>query len=123
MVPRPAELMKWRGAFLLDVVCTPHLVLANAGDVVCVGTGESANTLQDVLGRAEAIVGLLVAERVILADDVQLVPPLGEIRQLVCELGGEQLDQFGQHVLEVADDRHVCEADLRDFCRGQRRCG
>ena len=105
------------GALLLDVVCTPHLVLANAGDVVCVGAGESANTLQDVLRRAEAIVGLFVAERVILADDVQLVPPFGEVRQLVCELGGEQVGQLGQHVLEVADDRHVCEADLRDFCR------
>ena len=68
-------------------------------------------------GGTEAVGGLLVAERVVLADDVELVPPFGEVRQLLCELGGEQLDQFGQHVLEVADDRHVCEADLRDFCR------
>ena len=105
------------GAFLLDVVCTPHLVLANAGDVVCVGAGEGTDALEDVLGGAEAVVGLLVAERVILADDVELVPPFGEVRQLLCELGGEQVGQLGQDVLEVADDRHVCEADLRDFCR------
>ena len=43
---------------LLNVVCTPHLVLTNAGDVVCVRTGQSANTLEDVFGRAETVGGL-----------------------------------------------------------------
>ena len=53
MVPRPAELMKWRGS---PAECSvhPHLVLTNAGDVVCVRTGQSANTLEDVFGRAES---------------------------------------------------------------------
>ena len=103
------------GAFLVEVVCTPHLVLANAGDVVGVGAGQGANALQHVLGRTQAVGGLLVAERVILANLVQLVPPLTQVGQLLSELGGEQLGQLGQHVLQVANDRDVSEANLGDL--------
>ena len=102
---------------LADEMCAPHLMLSHAGHVESIGAGEGAQALQYVLGGSQTIIGLGVPKGVVVLDGIKFNPPLPQIRQLVGELGGEQFIEFGEHIAQITHDRHVCEANLGDFCR------
>ncbi len=62
-VPAPPELSQALGRSNLNELRGPHLVLADAGGVHALGTGQLADALDDVLGRQQPVRGRGVAER------------------------------------------------------------
>lgn len=60
---------------MLDEVRAPHLVLSHTCHVDGVGTGNSGDTFQHILRRAQAVVSLNVAQRVVLTDLIEGIPP------------------------------------------------
>ena len=105
-------------ARLLEAVVLrrPHLVLADVGgDVGLAVLGQLPERLDDVL-RLDHVAGALrVGQAVLLAPLVDLRPPRRE--RLDVGLGrrlADLRDQLLQHVLDVADDRHVDPDALGD---------
>ena len=116
------------GARLLvgDELRCPHLVLTDPGDVDGIRPGDPAQLGDDVL-RAEAAVGLgIPAQRIGLAQSVEVGPPVGEVRigdtfiadpVVSTAVLTQHRDQFGDDGFDIADDRHIGMAVLADLGR------
>ena len=103
------------GSLVLDVLGGPHLVLADAGHVDALRTGELADPVDDVL-RLQAVGVVGVAER------EGLLPVLGGLAPVAVvgvaqALLGEQRDEVADDLLGVADDRDVGDPVLGDLGR------
>ncbi len=91
-------------------------MLANAGDIHRLGTGQLTNALNGILRGEQAVARRRVPERVALLQQVQALPPRRQIGELCAGLQSRYgCDEIADHLGGVADDRHIGGTDLADL--------
>ncbi|CAM5513511.1 hypothetical protein SANTM175S_00990 [Streptomyces antimycoticus] len=116
--PGAAGVQPGGGLVVLDEVRGPHLVLADARREDGALGGQLSDALDDLLRGEGAVRRQVVAQRVGVAPAVQIVPPGGVVAAValgVLLLDG--LDEVGEDLAGVTDDRHVGGAVLADLRR------
>src|SRR3954462_14632798 len=98
------------------VLRAPHLVLADVGGDDRVATGRRVHRLDHPLRLDLVVLGVLVAERVLLLPGMDLLPPGVEPTAVGLDRA-VLLGQLGQDLLGVSDDRDVRRDVLRDLGR------
>ena len=99
-----------------DELRRPHLVLTHTCHVDRIRPGGLAEGLDDEFRGQAAVALRSVAQRVRRLDPAQRLPPRVEIDRTGA-VPAQHLDQIGDHVLDVTDDRHVRMPVLADLGR------
>ena len=118
IVPRPPEVMNWRGSEVFhhcaaNIWCSPTPVVTIALPPVFCQRRSITYCGSEVL-----LPLLLVLERVLLPPVVHLLPPGGEVGLAVLGEGlADLLGELREEQLQVADERHRGGDELRDLRR------
>ena len=91
-------------------------MLPNAGNVDRVRSAQLADALYHVLRREAPVGGVVVAKRIRLAPLVEQCPPAREVSASTRgEFRLHGRDELGDHLADVANDRHIGGAVLADL--------